>query len=211
MAKGYFSRRRDFLYYRYIEQIVSVLASDAKSYLDVGSSDAEYIESFRWIPVRHTVDIRRPYSSPNVVGIKQDFFTFQPDAKYDFVSCFQVLEHIPDAAAFAQHLTQMADRVLVSVPFLWPEGSNRHHVHDPVDLEKLSGWFGRAPDYSIIVEEPLRNPAKGRRLIAYYHNAGEMPSYADLRRNQRKTGRGWTKAGQAGARERPAAAAKTGT
>lgn len=209
MAKGYFSKRRNFLYYRYVEQIVSVLASDARSYLDVGSSNAEYIERFRWIPVRHTIDIRHPYSSPNVVGFEQDFFTFQPEEKYDFVSCFQVLEHIPDATAFAQHLMQMADRVLVSVPFLWPKGSCRHHVHDPVDLEKLSRWFGRTPDYSIVVEEPLRKLAKGRRLIAYYHNAGEMPTYADLRKNQRKAGRSRKETGQATTRKYPAAAAKT--
>ena len=46
-------------------------------FVDSGHPDAEYIESFRWIPVRHTVDIRRPYSSPNVVGIKQDFRLFR--------------------------------------------------------------------------------------------------------------------------------------
>jgi hypothetical protein len=53
--------------------------------------------------------------------------------------------------------------------------ANRHHVHDPIDLAKFSGWLGREPDYHIVVEEPFGG-AHGRRLIAYYDNAANLPA-----------------------------------
>ena len=41
---------------------------------------------------------------------------------------------------------EVADSVLVCVPFMWPVGTNAHHVHVPVRLEKLSAGLGRTPD-----------------------------------------------------------------
>lgn len=38
-----------------------------------------------------------------------------------------------------------------------------------IDKNKLALWFGRPPDYQILVEEPLRRQARARRLIAYFH------------------------------------------
>ena len=59
--------------------------------------------------------------------------------------------------------------MIVSVPYKWPNvpEPTRGHVHDPVDHDKLSDWFGRPANFSIVVEEPSGH-AKSRRLIAIY-------------------------------------------
>lgn len=179
-GEGYWDRRTHFIYYRYVDLMVRGLAADANSLVDVGSADARYVEGFDWIPHRHALDITAPYSSENVRGIEADFFDFEPEEKYDFATCLQVLEHIPDAEAFAQKLFQTAHRVLISVPYLWEEGSTDGHLHDPVDQDKLASWTGREPDYHIVVREPFR---KKRRLISYYHTEGERLSLRAARQN----------------------------
>lgn len=168
------------MYYRYVDFMVRGLAADAKSLIDVGSADARYIEEFTWIPERDALDIKEPYGSESVTGIEMDFFDFEPEEKYDFATCLQVLEHIPDAEAFARKLFQTARRVLISVPYLWEEGSTESHVHDPVNEDKLLHWTGREPDYSIVVQEPL---SERRRLISYYHPEGEKLHLGKARRN----------------------------
>lgn len=183
--QGYGARRRHLLYYVYIDRLMRVLAADAKSLLDVGAANTRYLESFDWIPERYALDRVHDNPSLGVTTIKADFLKFQPARKYDFVTCFQVLEHIPDATTFGRRLFEMADRALISVPYLWPDNphnrpenndpaGNKHHVHDPIDLAKFSRWLGREPDYHIVVEEPFGG-AKGRRLIAYYDNVSSLP------------------------------------
>lgn len=182
-GSGYWAGRTNLMYYQYVDFLVRALAADCQSLIDVGSADAQYIENFDWIKKKNTLDIRKPYESEAVEGIKIDFFDFKPEQKYDFATCLQVLEHIPDAEAFAGKLFQTAHRVLISVPYLWKEGSTPSHIHDPVDLEKLIGWTGREPDYYIIVEEPLRDGSKRRRLVVYYHPKDEKLNLNRARRN----------------------------
>jgi hypothetical protein len=168
MAKGYWRKRQGMFYYRYLDLIVRGVAADCKSMIDVGSHSTALIENFNWVEERVALDIRKPYSSEKVRGIETDFLQFQPEKRFDIALCCQVLEHIPDAGAFARHLFEVGKRVLISVPYLWPKGASKHHIHDPVDLEKLTRWTGREPAYHIVVQEPLGLGAKGRRLIAYY-------------------------------------------
>lgn len=162
--RSYWSKRSNLIYYQYIDLLVRALARDANSLIDVGSAKAQYIEAFDWIPKKNTLDINKPYSSEKVVGIKTNFFDFEPEEKYDFAICLQVLEHAPNAKSFARKLFQVADRVLISVPYLWESDRLEAHVHDPVDLDKLLYWTGREPDYHMIIEEPFVNTD---RLISY--------------------------------------------
>lgn len=173
-AQTYGSRRAHMMYYIYIDRIVAGIAADATSLVDVGTANAEYMERFDWIPKRYCIDLKNVYRSKGVTSIEADFFTWQPPFKFDLATCFQVLEHIDDAKAFAQRLLGVADNVLISVPYLWPEDANATHVHDPVDEAKVEAWFGRKPDYGVVVAEPLDNGPKSRRYIAYFHS-GEKP------------------------------------
>ncbi len=179
--RNYWTKRSNMMYYQYVDFLVRALAADARSLIDVGAADAQYIENFAWIPKRNTLDKRKPYSSENVAGIEMDFFDFEPEEKYDFATCLQVLEHVPDAKSFARKLFEIADRVLISVPYKWEKDSNRWHVHDPVDLDKLLSWTGRQPSYSIVVEEPLSRSRKRNRLICYYHSEGEKLDLAKVK------------------------------
>src|SRR6266542_1900821 len=63
-----------------------------------------YLEWFDWIPRKVSIDIHKPYRSPTVEGITADFLTFKPKQRFDICLCLQVVEHIPDARAFAQKL-----------------------------------------------------------------------------------------------------------
>ena len=184
-SRGYFAKRQHLIYYAYVKMIVRGIAADARSMIDVGSADTSCLEDFEWVEHRDALDIRRPYSSSSVRGITSDFLKFQPERRYDLALCLQVLEHIPNARAFAQKLFDVASAVLISVPFEWPEGATTSHIHDPVDMEKLQSWSGRAPSYSTIVAEPLTRGGKGRRLIAYYHPLGEAFSLSTARHRLR--------------------------
>jgi hypothetical protein len=181
MAKGYWDKRQTMIYYRYLDQIVRGVAADCMSMIDVGSHNTPLIERFKWVKNRVALDLVRPYKSKRVRGIKTDFFEYKPETPFDIATCFQVLEHVPDAGAFAKHLFEVGRRVLISVPYLWEAGSTKGHIHDPVDLEKLTQWTGRDPAYHLIVQEPLIEGGKGRRLIAYYPAPGEEFSLGGAR------------------------------
>ncbi len=168
--KEYWKRRQDLIYYQYVQALVSYLAANAESIIDIGSSDTPLLETLDWIPRRFAFDKRRPYHSENVTGIKGDFFKYEPEEKYDFALCLQVLEHVEDARTFARKLFEIANHVVISVPYKWPADSSRYHIHDPVDLEKLKVWTGREPGYFIIISEPR---SKRTRLICYYHPEGK--------------------------------------
>lgn len=166
----YWKKRSDMVYYRTVSLMVGYVGRNAKTVIDVGARDAQYIEEFDWIPEKYTLDIATPYSSETVTGIQEDFFTYSPERKFDLVLCLQVLEHIKEAEKFAKKLLETGKRLVVSVPYCWPENATKHHVQDPVDEKKLASWFNRKPDYQIVVEEPFKALKTGRRLIAYYHD-----------------------------------------
>jgi len=185
VSRKYWRRRSQMFYYEYVRYLVRAFAADAESLIDVGSGNAEYIEDFYWIHTRHALDRKRPYSSAAVAGIQAEFLTFEPGRTYDFALCLQVLEHVKRAKPFAEKLFSVADRVMISVPYQWPPGLEKGHVHDPVDLDKLRHWTGRDPDYSVVVSEPLTDSPGRSRLIAYYHPAGSEFSLRDMGRNMR--------------------------
>lgn len=164
---SYWAKRSDMLYYRYVDFIVRTVAAEADSLIDVGTGGCPYLEWFDWIPERVSFDLRHPYRSETVTGVAGDLLTHRFERRFDVCTCLQVLEHVPDAAPFAQRLQEIARRVIVSVPLNWPAGATVGHVHDPVTEEKLQGWMGRAPNYAIAVREPFQG-RKGQRLIAIY-------------------------------------------
>lgn len=168
-ATTVWKRRQNLLYYRYVHSIVAAVGGNARTMLDVGSNGCPYLEQFDWIPQRVSLDRRRPYASERVEGLKRDFFTWQPEGKFDLVICLQVLEHITDATRFMGRLLAVGSHVVISVPYLWPANTSKGHIHDPVDEQKVRSWAGREATHSTIVEETeVRTRSKARRLVAYY-------------------------------------------
>ena len=164
---SYWNDRFDLMYYRYVDFIVRTVGRDAGSLIDVGTGNCPYLEWFDWIQRRVSVDIVPPYSSDTVEGIRGNIHDIKFDDKFDVCLCLQVLEHVTDAKSFARRLAEIGRTVVISVPYNWPEGQTEGHVHDPVDLDKLSDWVGRRPNYHITVQEPFRTK-KHERLIAVY-------------------------------------------
>ena len=178
VSDTYWARRSKMYYYAYAGDLIRAFAADAESMIDVGSGNARYMEEFYWIGTRHALDKTKAYSSDCVTAITANFLTFEPERKYDFAVCMQVLEHVKPARRFAAKLFDVADRVLISVPLQWPAGRVPGHVNDPVDLEKLRKWTGRDPSYSVVVAEPLQEDvepkspdrvlsSRGPRILAH--------------------------------------------
>ena len=166
----YWDRRADSLYLQYVYFLARVVATEARSVIDVGSNACPYVEWLDWIPRKLSVDLERPYVSPRVEGRTGDFLALEIGESFDLGLCLQVLEHVPEASAFARKLLATTPHLIVSVPYRWEPGQE-DHVHDPVDEAKLAGWFGRQPNYRLVVREPF---FKKKRMIAYFD--GENPS-----------------------------------
>jgi hypothetical protein len=163
----YWKKRSDLIYYQYLRMIVRCIGVNANSLIDVGTGNVPYLEWFHWIESKISIDVGTPYSSEAVMAIKGDVFVQKFSRKFDICTSFQVLEHIEDAEAFAHRLMQLGDLVLVSVPYMWPEKASEWHVHDPVDLSKVTRWFGRAPNWYQVVQEPFLGQT-GQRMFALY-------------------------------------------
>jgi FkbM family methyltransferase len=135
--------------------------------VDVGTGNVPYLEWFDWIPRRISIDIDVPYRSDAVEGVQGDIHQLAFEAPFDICTCLQVLEHVSEPEPFARRLLDLGKLVLVSVPYKWPEGTSAEHVNDPVDLEKVTAWFGRKPNYHLVVREPFSGN-KGARLFALF-------------------------------------------
>jgi hypothetical protein len=168
--RGYWRTRRQLVYLDRFARLVRSVARDAKSIVDVGTRGCPYLEWFDWIPRRVSIDLSLPYQSPGVDGIKGNFLDWVPDTTFDFCTCLQVLEHLNDPTEFAAKLKATANQLIVSVPYMWPEGHCVYHVQDPVDEDKFAGWFGRRPDLLVFAaEKPGRKHPQGlRRMIGYF-------------------------------------------
>lgn len=184
----YWKKRADMLYYAALDRIVRVVGKDATSIIDVGSGNCPYLDWWSWIPNRVSIDISAPYSSAGTRGIVANITQYSFDETFDMCTCFQVLEHVADAAAFARRLFEIGTIVVISVPYMWPAGKTRGHVHDPVCQEKLLSWTGRAANHELIVTEPF-GASKAQRLIAVYHPDGRFRYKSGDQRRLREIGR----------------------
>lgn len=163
----YWSKRSDLLYYQYVRYMVRCVGAEAASLVDVGTHQSPYLEWFDWIPEKVSVDLHKPYRSATVRGVEGNIHSLTFPERFDLCTCLQVLEHVPEPEPFARRLLEMCRLLMVSVPWKWPAGRLKTHVNDPVDLDKLAAWFGRGPNYRIVVREPFVRRT-GARLIALY-------------------------------------------
>lgn len=150
----YWQKRKNSIYLYAAKQICRRKCGKPESVLDVGSNATPTLEWHRKSAKRLvSLDLRRPYVAEGVESLTCDFLEYEPGARFDLVTCFQVLEHVPDPAAFAGKLLQVGRIAVVSVPYKWKEGRCKDHVHDPVDESKMLHWFGREPHFSYLAAE----------------------------------------------------------
>jgi SAM-dependent methyltransferase len=152
--RTYWEKRQDALYLHAARISCRRFGGKPQSVIDVGSNGTPTLEWHRKTASRLvSVDLRNPYSAEGVESIKTDFLAFEAPDQFDLVTCFQVLEHVPDPAAFAKKLLTLGKVVIISVPYKWPAGKCKEHPNDPVDEVKLRRWFGREPTYSYLSKE----------------------------------------------------------
>jgi hypothetical protein len=164
---SYWEARKDSIYLFAAQAICRKYGGRPLSVIDVGSNQTPTLEWHRSTATRLvSLDLNRPYFATGVESITRDFFEFDPAERFDLATCFQVLEHVPHPTAFAQKLLQVSRTTIVSVPYKWPAGMCKYHVHDPVDGKKMLEWFGRPPSYSYLARELN----KRERLIQVYKN-----------------------------------------
>lgn len=163
----YWESRKNSVYYQVARILTEQLGVGRRSLIDVGSAGCPYLDWFQSIPERTSLDLNEPYRAEGTVAIKADFLAWEPDRRYDLVTCMQVLEHVPDATGFARKLLSTGDVVIVSVPYKWRAGQCKDHVHDPVDELKMRTWFGRDPNFSYLCRE-VHAPVE--RLIQVYES-----------------------------------------
>jgi hypothetical protein len=136
----YWQERKTMRYYREVIRLARKYAPAARSVLDVGPNGTPLVCELDWIPSKTVIDLAS-HPIPGATCIQGDFLRYQPPQPFDLVLCLQVLEHVGPAGEFAQKLLEAGRVVIVSVPYCWPAGGCKHHVHDPVDEDKLLGWM----------------------------------------------------------------------
>ncbi len=182
LENKYWGARSSSIYLYTVRELVTHLAKEAQSLIDVGSAGCPYLDWYDWIPNRTSLDMDLPYVSAGIDSVKSNFLKWSKDRDYDVCTCLQVLEHVPQVEDFAQKLLETANVLIVSVPYKWTYGNNKSHVHDPVDEIKMLSWFGKPPNFSIIVREVFTD---SRRLVNVYER-GDFSKWSSLRHRDRQ-------------------------
>lgn len=153
---NYMETRKNMTYYKYIRSLIAMCSINATSILDVGSAGIDLLSHCSNVPEKYSIDLNFPLIKEGITAIKEDFFKYETNQKFDIVCCFQVLEHIQEAEKFCQKLVDLAkNEIIISVPYMWDNGRSKSHIQDPVDLHKIVKWFGCEPIFCHIIEERL--------------------------------------------------------
>lgn len=161
----YLEQRKNKQYYKALQTIIDGVGKNCTSILDVGSRGVDLISH---LPAakKVSIDMLYPLEAEGVIPVKGDFFAYEPEQRFDLVCCFQVLEHIENARAFAQKLLACGKNTIVSVPYMWWHEAYDGHKQDPVYEDKLLSWFDRPYDFSLIV----RDAYEARLIACYFEN-----------------------------------------
>jgi Methyltransferase domain len=167
-AQRYWERRKNSVYLHAAQAVCRRFGEGPATVIDVGSNGTPTLEWHRESAKRLvSVDLVRPYRAEGVESVVTDFLAYEPDTKFDLVTCFQVLEHVPEPGPFARKLLTLGKVVVISVPYKWPKGKCKEHPNDPVDEAKLRDWFGRRPNFSHLSKE-IEFDRKARLIHVYY-------------------------------------------
>lgn len=167
----FYQQRRQLGYYQLTRSWLDSLGP-RESILDVGCWDSP-VATWGDFRRRYTVDTR---DRPELPGVTKMIATWPEVAAtlrdpVSVVTCLQVIEHILDVQPFVEALFAVADQyVVISVPYCWPAGMCRYHVHDPIDEAKLAWMTRRKPWRTLLATE------KPARMLAIYEQVRHEPS-----------------------------------
>lgn len=111
-------------------------------------------------------------NTTKIESVTADFMEYQlpNDKKFDLLLCSQVLEHVPDPAAFMKKLISTAKTSIISVPFNWADcGKKCNHVTHHIMDELLTKWSApHVPIYRGIIKEEHDTNERFRRIILVF-------------------------------------------
>ena len=165
----YTEQRKEYKYYKLVKKIIKIFSNKDKTILDVGSFGMDLMSEFTF-KERVSVSLSGAINNDKVKGYNMDFFDFEPEKKFDIVTCLQVIEHVEDAKAFTQKLLKTGKIVVISLPYKWEKGLCSSHVQDPVDENKIFSWTNQKPLFSFYIKES--DDIKGKRIICIYGEVG---------------------------------------
>lgn len=149
----FYERRKGSGYYKAAKQLIEA-EGHCESILDIGCWDAPVV-TWGTFDNRYTVDAKDRPIVPGVmaiVGYWPEARIDLPCDKVDVTVCLQTLEHIEDARSFAEAIFDVTRKVaIISVPWKWPAGTCKQHIHEPIDWRKLLEMTGRKYNSRIMV------------------------------------------------------------
>ena len=165
---GYEEERKEFKYYKKTHDIIEDIQkkTSINNIVDVGGWKGFFVENTN-IKDKTVIDLHKMEDkSDGVTRISTNFLEYNPEKKYDIVTCLQVLEHINDndVEKFAKKLFDISEKyVVISVPYKWKKGICKWHCQDPVDKDKLLKWTSVTPNEEYIITDRGMD-----RLISVY-------------------------------------------
>lgn len=185
--QAYWEGRRSCLYYRRVRELLESMPP-AGTLVDIGGHSTPVV-TWGQFGRRILIDPTLRPDGPRHHGVDHipaawplgpddwrdlDGQEVEPIVRAEVITCLQVMEHVATdkIRGFARALLGSAETLIVTVPYRWKPGRNKSHVHDPVDQDKMAGWFSRDPDQWELVTE--KNGTK--RLLTIYRQKTQDPT-----------------------------------
>lgn len=184
--------RQYFRYYDSLYYAAMQFASDANSAIEVGCAADPFLKHLDWVDNRvcvapYFVQYDKPGESFTTRGkgkeirsVQADFMEYNPPRNevFDLLLCSQVLEHVPNPAAFMKKLITTAKVSIIAVPYDWkPCGESCNHVTNHITYDMLLEWSAPfVPIFSsIVIEKHNEQRGVGRRIIVVFDNSHDEP------------------------------------
>lgn len=150
----YWESRKHLQYYEVARKYIELVASPRFSIMDVGclNTPVALMGDFK---DRFALN-KTPFTPfEGVECIVADWLDFEPGRKYNVITCLQVLEHLDDKTlkSFVDKLRAYSDWMVLSVPYMWPVGTEPTHKQDPIDVVKFYQMAQGVPEFVEIIKD----------------------------------------------------------
>lgn len=176
--------RHYFRYYDSLFYTALQFGADAHSSIEVGCAGDPFLQYLDWIDKRTCV---APYfveyggakdkSTTKIDSVTADFMDYQlpNDEKFDLLICSQVLEHVPNPAAFMKKMISTAKTSIISVPHDWADcGKTCNHVTHHITNDVLMEWSApHVPIYEGVIKEEHDTKGTVMRTILVFKTEWE--------------------------------------
>jgi hypothetical protein len=173
------TNREHFVHYDSLYFLAMQYGRDAKTFMEVGCAADPFAQYLSWIDSPTCV---APYQvlyqkgakekqADSVEFIKADWMEFKEKEKYDLLLCSQVVENVPDPAAFLKKLITAAKTSIISVPYRWRPCGKCNHISNNISLDTIQTWSApySKPTHHTIIEEDGGGP-NSKRIIVVFQN-----------------------------------------